>query len=211
MRKKQAQNENQAVNAAVAGWDNAVGQLVAAYNSGQATAVDMQKYFLSPQTGGAGQLWQWYWQEVGPVVQPGRNGCQSGTVAHPPGSFCQGSYGAGCCVAYDDLDNSMLYIMRALAATEADGEPHTANVLLVVGSKYGGQNRPAYTVTLHKPSFSTQATGTLSTGIASVTQTLDAITGQLIGATPTSQGGSNTFLTAIIVGVIVALVVKQVA
>jgi hypothetical protein len=158
-RAKAAVNENSAVAAAVPGWDQGVRQVVAAYNAGQLTAAQVQQFFAVPQVNdatvpsGQGLLWKNFWNECGPQIQSGRNGCQSGTVTQPNNaSFCSGSYGASCCVGYDDLKNSSVNLLRALAQAEANpGRPFSASVLIVVASKYGGINRPAYTVTFQKP------------------------------------------------------------
>jgi hypothetical protein len=158
-RAAEARSENQAVNAGVAGWDNAVAQVIAAYNAGQITLTELYQFMGVPQVNdptlpsSPGLLWKNYWREVGPQVQPGRNGCQTGTATQPTTqSWCSGSYGAGCCVGYDDLKNSSVYIMQAARKAESrPGVSVPANVLVVVASKYGAANRPAYTVTLKKP------------------------------------------------------------
>ena len=60
-------------------------------------------------------------------------------------------YGASCCVGYDNLDNSSIYMLQALAKAEASpGTPQSAKVVAVFASKYGGINRPQYTVTFRK-------------------------------------------------------------
>lgn len=172
-RRKQAINENSAVAAAVPGWDRMLAQVVTAYNQGKLSANDALNFLASPQTYKAGltptpngTMWQIYWSEVGPQIQPERNGCQSGAVPHGTTSFCGGSYGAACCVGYDDLDNSCLYVAQAIVATEQDGAPHAAKVLGVYGSKYGGISRPIYSVTVQKPGialgFAGQASGLLA-------------------------------------------------
>lgn len=159
-RAAEARTENSAVAAAVPGWDDGVAQSVAMYNNGKITAAQLQQIVMAPQVNdpsipsGQGILWQNYWSEVGPQVQPGRNGCQSGSATQPPNqSWCSGSYGAGCCVAYDDLKNGSVYILQALNVAESrPGVPVTSKTVpMVVGSKYGGVNRNGYTVTLTKP------------------------------------------------------------
>lgn len=154
-RAKQAVDENSAVAGAVPGWDSALAQLVNAYNSGQITAAQLASALACPNIGGGqGPLWVNFWAEVGPKVQPGRNGCQSGsTVIASTQSYCGGSYGAGCCVAYDDLMNSAKNVIKALNQTESTGAPATAQVLTVFPSKYGGISRPGYTLTLQKPNI----------------------------------------------------------
>jgi cytoskeletal protein RodZ len=159
-RAAEAKNENAAVAAAVPGWDKAVAQVVAAYNAGQIAAGDVEQFLACPQSNdptvisGQGLLWKNFWNECGPQVQPGRNGCQNGTTVQPSSvSYCGGTtYGASCCVAYDDLKNSCVAMLEALNKAEAQpGVAQNATVLAVYASKYGGVNRPAYTVTFKKP------------------------------------------------------------
>jgi hypothetical protein len=165
-RAEAAINENQAVDAAIPPWDAALLQAVQLFNSGQITQAQFgtlmgtprtQTYFSVPP----GICWSNFWQEVGPQVQSGRNGCQSGKVSQTEGkSFCGPSgYGAGCCVAYDDLDNSYgnpklpnLCVFGALkAACAKPGTPYTATVLAIAPSKYSTYSRGSYTVTLCAP------------------------------------------------------------
>jgi hypothetical protein len=140
-RAKQATTENAAVALAVPGWDQAIAQIVAAYNNGGLSASQTVTLI--------GQAWQNYWSEVGPKIQPGRNGCQSGAVTQPSGvSFCGGTtYGAACCVGYDDLKNSNNNMVYAVNQAANTGKPTPAVILAVFASKYGGINRPQYTVT----------------------------------------------------------------
>lgn len=131
---------------AVPGWDQAVTQIVNAYNNGQLTAAQVGQAIDA--------IWQNYWSEVGPQIQPGRNGCQSGQVTQPSTvSFCGGTtYGAACCVGYDDLKNSNNNMKFAVQQADNTGKPTPAAILAVFASKYGGINRPAYTVTFIRPS-----------------------------------------------------------
>lgn len=143
-RRQQAQSENQAVGAAIPGWDQAITQIVNGYNGGSLSAAQAKNYI--------DVIWQNYWSEVGPVIQPGRNGCQSGQVQQPQGvSFCGGSYGAACCVGYDDLLNSGNNVKYALEQTDQNGKPMPASILPIFASKYGGVNRQGYTVTVARP------------------------------------------------------------
>lgn len=150
-RAKEAIDENTAVAAAVPGWDQAMYQIQTNYNNGglsaaQATAlVDL--------------AWTNYWQECGPKIQPGRNGCQGGTMSKQqadtqfPGlKQCSGSWGAACCVGYSDLANGAASVKAAIAQTDNNGAPAVANIPAVFGSKYGGANRPQYTLTFVRPS-----------------------------------------------------------
>jgi hypothetical protein len=179
-RAQEATNENQAVDAAVPAWDSAIQQVVQLFNNGSITQAQVgqllgtprtMKYFSVP----VGQCWQNYWTEVGPQVQPGRNGCQSGTVTQPGDSptlpegqsFCTGDYGAGCCVAYGCFDDSMgnpniglvaatkgcICLFQALKlAVASPGTPFVATVLPIYSSKYSTFTRGQYTVTVCAPS-----------------------------------------------------------
>jgi hypothetical protein len=143
-RASEARDENSAVAQAVPGWDQAVTYIVNAYNAGQISS------------SGVGQaldaIWQQYWSEVGPVIQPGRNACQSGAVTQQTGvSFCGGAYGAACCVGYDSLKNSNVNMKYAVQQADNSGKPTPASILPVFASKYGGINRPGYTVTFIRP------------------------------------------------------------
>lgn len=168
-RAAEARNENSAVAKEVPAWDNGVQQIVAAYNSGKITANEAVYGLQTPRTGGSGVLWQAYWNVVGPQIQPGRNGCKSGTVQQNPSqSFCSGnaasagmSYGAACCVGYDNLDVGSSYLVAALRQADANpGRSITSQqVPTVYGSKYGGINRPGYSVTFRKPSAATSLFG----------------------------------------------------
>jgi hypothetical protein len=112
-RAKQATTENAAVALAVPGWDQAIAQIVAAYNNG------------------------------------GLSASQTVTLTQPSGvSFCGGTtYGAACCVGYDDLKNSNNNMVYAVNQAANTGKPTPAVILAVFASKYGGINRPQYTVT----------------------------------------------------------------
>jgi hypothetical protein len=161
-RAAQAKNENAAVAQEIAPWDGAIQQIVSAFNSGQITASEAAQLLASPQSRQQnvnqypnGPVWNSFWQVVGPQVQPGRNGCNSGTAPHqPPLTHCSGSYGAGCCVAYDDLDSGQLYVTQAIMqASNSPGTPVTSQQIpAVYASKYGGVDRPGYTVTVTAPS-----------------------------------------------------------
>jgi hypothetical protein len=144
-RAKQATSENQAVATAVPYWDKNIATVVSLYNSGQINNV------------GAAQLidsaWAAYWSEVTAQIQPGRNGCQGGAVTQgPTQTFCGGKvYGAACCVGYDNLKNSNIYMKTAITQNWNTGKPTPAVIVAVFASKYGGINRPQYTVTFSAP------------------------------------------------------------
>lgn len=159
-RAAEARNENSAVANEVPYWDNGVQQIVAAYNNGSISLQELYHGMMVPQSNdstvpsGQGVLWVAYWNVVGPQVQPGRNGCSTGTAVQPSTqSWCSGSYGAGCCVGYDNLKNGAVYVMQAAKQAEANpGRSFTSTMIpTVYASKYGGINRTGYTVTLRKP------------------------------------------------------------
>lgn len=140
-RRQQAVSENQAVAAAIPGWDQAITQIANGYNNGSISAQQAIQLIE--------QQWALYWSEVSGVIQPNRNGCRSGTVTQPKGvSFCGGDYGAACCVGYDDLRNSSNNLEYALQQTDSTGKPAVASILPIFASKYGGTNRQGYIVTV---------------------------------------------------------------
>lgn len=141
-----ARDENSAVAQAVPGWDQAIAQIANAYNQGVISAAQASAALDA--------VWRNFWAEVGPHIQSGRNACRSGTVVQDKSgpSYCgTAGYGAACCVGYDDLDNSNVNMKNAIARTENTGKPAPALVLPVFASKYGGINRPGYTVTFARP------------------------------------------------------------
>lgn len=153
-RASEARDENSAVAAAVPQWDQWLQQLVSAYNSGQLTDGDMETGFQAMMAN--------YWNIVQPHVQPGRDGCFPGgnfwttDQAHQwwdshGGNGCIGNIGAGCCVAYADLWNSIDNLRVAVKNNYNTGKPSPALILGVYPSKYGGISRPPYTVTLARP------------------------------------------------------------
>jgi hypothetical protein len=143
-RAAEAKDENAAVASAVPQWDQTVAVIANLYNVGQLTAGQAYQAIDA--------AWASFWIITGPRIQPGRNGCQSGAVTQKPGqSFCGGkTYGAACCVGYDDLNNSSNNMKNAIDQTENTGKPSPAYILPVFASKYGGINRPGYTLTFAK-------------------------------------------------------------
>jgi hypothetical protein len=152
LRRKQAISENVAVANAIPGWDSAMYQINKGYNNGSLTAGQVSQL--------VDLIWNNYWQEVGPVIQPGRNGCQSGSMSKQeadqrfPGILqCSDkSWGAACCVGYADLANGAASVKAAVATTDNTGKPTPAYIPSVSASKYGGVNRAAYTLTFTRPS-----------------------------------------------------------
>lgn len=145
LRTKQATDENTAMNLGVKGYDQGLAQVNAAYVARQISASDAIKLVQ--------QIMSYYWQEVTPHIQPGRNGCQGGASC-PPYKGCSGSIGAACCVGCYDLIGgstpsnfppygSMYFgVLGTIAVLQNGGGP--VYYQAVIGSKYGGQARPAY-------------------------------------------------------------------
>ena len=153
-RKKQATDENSAMNYGVQNYDLAVKQINAAYNARQIDAASAIQ--LLQQTMG------YYWQLVAPHIQPGRNGCNataSGSascpVATPGKNPCTGNIGAACCVGCYNLLGSADPTKTASGGVEGIAGTililqHGGGTVLypeVYGSKYGGQQRNAYSLT----------------------------------------------------------------
>jgi len=149
-RAAEAKNENQAVAAGLPGWDQAVAQIVAAFNNGSIDATGVLSLLATAL--------QNFWNEVTPQIQPGRNGCHSGSAC--PGvsgvggnitneggaNYCSGDIGAACCVGCADLNLSTANMTWAVKQAQATGKLVPAFVQTVFASKYGGVNRAAYTV-----------------------------------------------------------------
>jgi hypothetical protein len=181
LRKKQAKNENAAVNLGVPGFDQGLRQLQQTYKAGQISAADVQK--------GVSVLLNNFWQEVAPNIQPGRNGCNSGASCPADTSAsgrqpCQGNIGAACCVGCYPLTESITGPSGVLAAlagqSSAKNGPTTAEIMAVGASKYGTSYRAPYTLDFTPPATpASSVTGTLTSAI-------DAITGLPIGAAVSS-------------------------
>jgi hypothetical protein len=156
-RAKAATSENTAVARAVPGWDQAVAQIVAAYNAGNISAVQVDSLLSTIMAN--------YWNEVTPQIQSGRNGCQGGatcpqsvapnsgsaTATTAPSSYCSGDIGAACCVGCADLQLSVDNMEWAVANANKTGQATTAFIQQVFASKYGGANRSSYLVTFVPP------------------------------------------------------------
>lgn len=70
-------------------------QIAAAYNAGDATQSQALSYI--------DEVKNLFWQQVTPKIQPGRNGCSSGTNCPSsngtiPQGYCSGNIGAACCL-----------------------------------------------------------------------------------------------------------------
>lgn len=153
-RAKEATNENVAVDNFIPGFDNYITQVVNAYNNGAATAAQAISMLDT--------LWHYYWQEVTPVIQPGRNGCNGGasidySPGHPPtesvSQSCSGSWGAACCIGVQVIGSGIGRLQQVIAAVDA-GPPGTSaqsGIPPVVAGNYSNFTRAAYKVTVTKP------------------------------------------------------------
>lgn len=162
-RAKEAQDENSALRIGVPGVDDGIAQVATAYNNGSLNG-DQAIQLIN-------QVRQNYWDEMTPHIQPGRNGCASGAADYATlavgGKFnwCGGSWGAACCVGYADLEPGIYDLRIAINNAEKNsGQSFSAKFPTVNASKYGGVNRPGYTITVTKP----------SSGFASVLSPIDA-------------------------------------
>lgn len=201
-RKKQAQNENSAMNIGVQGFDSDLKQINQAFKAGQISAADALNAVNQVLMPG-------YWTVVGGQIQPGRNGCNTGASCPPPSNYkpgqnpCTGNIGAACCVGCFDLLLSVTQPDGILAAIQgqstAPGGRYVANITEVYGSKYGGQQRNAYTVDWTPPASA------LATAGSGLVQTVESALGiPSSGAGAAAGGGSNLFLIgALIVGALV--------
>jgi hypothetical protein len=160
-REKEAQNENQAINALVPAFDSDLQATFAAANSGEITPAEA---IQACQT-----IWNNYWQGIAPVQQGGKgnvtplstietgnpagvNGGSFGIMCNsqaPPGGVpCNDSCTAGCCVGNDVLTPTIQQAIRAFSAPNGG----TITACKVYSSKYGATTRNAYQLTFTPPS-----------------------------------------------------------
>lgn len=198
LRKKQAQNENAAVNLGVPGFDQGLRQLQQAYKAGQVSAADVQQ--------GVNVLLQNFWQEVAPNIQPGRNGCSSGASCPPDTGParqpCQGNIGAACCVGCYPLTESITSqsgVLAALAGASASSQgPYMAEIKAVGGSKYGTSYRAPYTL-----DFTPPPAPAVSNVRGEISSAIDALTGL-----PVSQIGSPSFMPLLLIAGLIFMVTR---
>lgn len=191
-RAAEAKDENSALNSAVQHVDQGIAQVFQALNSGQIQPQDAISLL--------GQIKQQYWSIVTPHIQPGRNGCNSGSgipimtgvaagdpVPSPSpyygcpdsGSFNK-SWGASCCAGstiHQAIANCIYVIQKGGG---------TANIPKLFPSKYGFAGRAEYNVN-YAPSPLASVSGVAS-GLAG--PVADALTGvaQSVGL-PSQVGG----------------------
>jgi hypothetical protein len=183
LRAKQAKNENSAVNLGVQGFDSDVRAIQSAFKSGQIDASGVMQALATVMPG--------YWQVVGPQLQPGRNGCNSGSScpAQVTGKQpCVGSIGAGCCVACYQLQPGVTGPNGIAAAVQGQSQsakgPYIAEIPQVFGSSYGASSRSAYTLDFTPPATVSPT--------ASISSALDSITG--------TAGGGSSLLPLLLIG-----------
>lgn len=197
-RLQEAKNENQAVNAALSGVDQAVKTINQAFNSGQATAAQCIQALQ--------QVEQNYWAEVAGVIQPGRNACQ----ASPSGgancdavnakTACSGGSGAACCVGCSDLFSTgpqpasvdqfgTVYYGIAGAVIVLQQGGGTSVMPSVAASKYGVTSRSGYSLTWKAPAVSSA-----NSGASNVSAAVDQLTGGLTTAVSDITSGNYSGL-----------------
>lgn len=145
-RKKQATNENSAMNLGVTGFDRDLKVVNEAFNSGQINQVQAIQLVQ--------QIMKQYWDLVAAHIQPGRNGCAGGsacaTTVRRPANYCSGNIGAACCVGCLDLYDSIYGTLYSSAEGGTPGVLYAIRnggdsyILKVFGSKYGGITREGY-------------------------------------------------------------------
>jgi hypothetical protein len=178
LRAKQAKNENSAVNIAVQGFDADVRQIQSAFKSGQIDTSGVLQAVATVMPG--------YWTVVTPQLQPGRNGCSSGSscpVETPGKQPCVGSIGAGCCIACYQLTPGITGPNGIVAAVQGQSQssqgPYVAEIPQVFGSSYGASTRGAYTLDF---SPSASAGSGLTSALSSITGGSSLMPLLLIGA-----------------------------
>jgi len=204
VRLKDAKNENAAIPPVVAAFDADFAAIVDAYNNGQATAADCIQAL----------------QYVDATIQANlRNSITDASGNFLPGTGWNASVGvaglcnkqctAGCCVYHGDLGPPLSLAQVALGGPGGAwgrGDPRlqltaTGGVIkvpAVFASKYGGQDRPGYTVTLARvPGVGAVQAGLLST----VDELLGNPPSALQGLLPASGATTGLSPTLLIAGV----------
>lgn len=150
-RAAEAHDENGAATLGVQHFDEGLSQIMQAANSGQISASEASQLL--------DQLMPQYWEIVGPHIQPGRNGCQTGAaikpatggpVGSPQGNAYYGclhvkNWGAGCCIG-NTLNASLENVRYAL---RNPGKP--VSIFKLFPSKYGFPGREGYNVQYNAP------------------------------------------------------------
>jgi hypothetical protein len=207
-RLKAAKSENAGIPPVVAAFDADVAAIVSAYNNGQATASDCIKACqyvdanikanLQANVGAPGTAWS---DSVG----------MSGK--------CNKQCTAGCCVYFGDLGpvlSLMQVAMGGPGGAWGRGDPRltltttggTIKVPEVFASKYGGQDRPSYEITISRaPGIGAVQAGILST----VDELLGNSPSALQGLLPSGVSGGSVNPVLLIVGVAFVFVAVLIA
>jgi hypothetical protein len=144
-RAQEATVENGALNYAVQGFDQALGQINNAYNSGQIDATEAVALVQS--------AYQQFWQVQAPKIQPNRNGCANGSACPGtafqynstrgvPSGYCANNIGATCCIGCGPIRLSVERILQVLQVGRG-----TTQVEIIGGDNYGLVTRPGYALT----------------------------------------------------------------
>lgn len=161
LRKKQAQDENSAVDVGVSGFDSDLATINQAFNSGQLDANGaMQAVQVALQN---------YWALVTPHIQPGRDGCSNGANCGSVDQYCKShANGAACCVGCTSLVPSISGphgILAAISGQSASTSgPNVANIQKVFPSSYGTRSRSAYTLSFKQSASSSSISSLFSPG-----------------------------------------------
>jgi hypothetical protein len=150
-RAQEAVTENAQLQVSVPGFDQAMAQVNALYTTRQ---IDAQTAIAAVQA-----IYQNFWAEMIPKIQPGRNGCNGGANC-PVKPSCSGSIGAACCVGCYDLAGSdtpfafttaqggdgtpMYFGVKGTIVVLQHGGGAPVLYQMVDASKYGGVKRPPY-------------------------------------------------------------------
>lgn len=155
-----AKNENEAVNAYLPAFDQALQTIFQQANAGQISVADAISACQSVMA-------QW-WQNMAPYqTGPGRSDCShGGTNCGCSDPYCKNkACTAGCCVGCFALMPSIQNCIAAFSSPTGG----SAQILQVYGSGYGAKARSAYTLTYTPPTASAalnSLTGTVgNTGI----------------------------------------------
>lgn len=182
LRLKNAQSENAALANVVDAYDSDLQMIVSAVNSGQtdpATAIQaLQQLDQNIYNYLRGSI------TVNGAFRPGTAWDDATGVAGKCNKQCT----AGCCVYFGDLGPPLSLAQVVLGGSGGRwrrGDPRllsqtstggTIQVPEVFASKYGGQDRPAYTITISVPPPASQVQATLQQTVA-----------EMLGTTPTQN------------------------
>lgn len=150
-RAQEAIDENKAIGEFIPYFDHTIKQIFDALNTGGVTPAEADTLL--------DQLEKSYWDFLTPHVQPGRFGCAGDHPLHTivGGSGygacgdvgdrkCSGDWGAACCVGVALIDGTVANL-KWLIRQPNGGQ---TSVCPLIGNKYGGSARSAYTVS-YKP------------------------------------------------------------